>query len=176
MQSKTPAVSGLITADFIGWVRESDSKKHGLGACKFSNGDVYVGEYRDGRYHGRGKYTRPDGAVYEGGWKDGEENGSGKSIFKPSGNTYEGEWKNGQMNGRGTFVYATGGRYVGCYIDGKRDGMGVYYSRDGNYFDGEWKDGMMNGYGTMWHTRPTPLYPTGRADSGMWRDGDFLGR
>ena len=84
------------------------------------------------------------------------------------------------MNGRGTFINATGGRYVGCFIDGKKDenldGIGAYYTRDGNHYDGEWKDNMMNGYGTMWHTRPTPFYPQGRADSGMWRDGEFLGR
>ncbi len=69
-----------------------------------------------------------------------------------------------------------GGRYVGCYRDGKMEGTGAFYFRSGDYYDGEWKDNTMNGYGTMWHTQPTPLHPQGRAESGMWRDGVFLGR
>jgi hypothetical protein len=32
------------------------SLKHGKGEEKFSNGDNYVGEYKDGKHHGWGRY------------------------------------------------------------------------------------------------------------------------
>jgi hypothetical protein len=35
-------------------------------------------------------------------------------------------------------------------------------------YEGEWKDDKMNGQGTMKHA-------DGRRESGMWRDGAFVG-
>ena len=38
----------------------------------YSNGDKFVGEYKDGERNGQGTYTFLDGTVYEGEWKNGE--------------------------------------------------------------------------------------------------------
>ena len=61
------------------------------------------------------------------------------------------------MDGRGTFINATGGIYVGCFIDGKRDGIGAYYTRDGDHYDGEWKDNMMKLRHDVAHSTDTIL-------------------
>jgi len=37
-----------------------------------SNGDKYVGEYKDGERHGQGTYTWSDGSKYVGEYEDGE--------------------------------------------------------------------------------------------------------
>ena len=43
-----------------------------VGDYTWSNGDKYVGEWRDGKYYGQGAFTFADGRVLEGTFKDGE--------------------------------------------------------------------------------------------------------
>ena len=43
-----------------------------FGTYTWSNGEKYVGEWKDNKRHGQGTYTYTDGAVEEGIWKDGE--------------------------------------------------------------------------------------------------------
>lgn len=63
--------------------------KHCLGALKFPNGDVYLGEFRDGKATGRG------------------------TITFASGGKYDGEFRNGVRHGKGTFTIANGESYSG---------------------------------------------------------------
>ena len=34
------------------------------------DGDVYVGDWKDGKAHGYGEYTDADGTIYQGDWLD----------------------------------------------------------------------------------------------------------
>lgn len=55
------------------------------------------------------------------------------------------------VNGQGTFIYY-GGKYVGQWKDGKRNGHGTFttfFPNGGNYV-GRWKDDKANGPGTYW--------------------------
>jgi hypothetical protein len=47
-------------------------KAHGSGEYKYNNGDVYVGEFKEGLYHGEGKKTYANGAIEEGRWIEGK--------------------------------------------------------------------------------------------------------
>ncbi|SVD17076.1 uncharacterized protein METZ01_LOCUS369930, partial [marine metagenome] len=69
----------------------------------FANGDVYVGEWKDGLQNGQGTYTFANGDVYEGEHKDGKQDGQGKKVFG-NGHLYVGEWKDGLQNGQGTYT------------------------------------------------------------------------
>ena len=40
--------------------------------AKFTDGNTYIGEWKDGQFHGKGKLTFPDGSVEIGGWKYGK--------------------------------------------------------------------------------------------------------
>ena len=54
------------------------------GTFTFSDGDKYVGEWKDSKYHGKGTYTVPNGQKYVGEYKDDKRNGKGTATH-PSG-------------------------------------------------------------------------------------------
>jgi hypothetical protein len=67
-----------------------------LNVTTASNGDTYVGEWKNGRPNGEGTYTFADGTKYVGKWKDGKAHGQGTET-SPNGDKYVGEWKNGKL-------------------------------------------------------------------------------
>ena len=59
---------------------------NGQGTYIYTNGDKFVGNWKNGKYHGHGTFTYPDGIMYVGEFKDGLKNGQGtltshKMIF-----------------------------------------------------------------------------------------------
>merc|ERR1740115_515840 len=66
--------------------------------------------------------------------------------------------------GSGTFAWKDGRRYVGNYMNDKKDGNGTFTWPDGREYDGEWKDGKQHGTG---------VFKTAKGDlrSGEWKDG-----
>ena len=61
---------------------------------KFSDGEKYEGEYKDGEYDGQGTLTLLNGDMYEGEFKDGKYDGQGTWTYY-NGDKYVGEWKKG---------------------------------------------------------------------------------
>ena len=45
------------------------------------------------------------------------------------------------MHGQGEFTWPDGKKYVGNYIDDKKEGFGEFWWTDGRKYIGEWKDG-----------------------------------
>ena len=62
---------------------------NGTGTFAFSNGDKYVGEFKDGKMHGKGTLTSPDGEKYVGEFKDNMLEGHG-TLVRPNGIKYVG--------------------------------------------------------------------------------------
>ena len=56
---------------------------------------------QNGIQNGKGTYTWSNGNEYVGEWKDGKEHGQGTYTFTEDRN-YDGEWKNGKYHGQGT--------------------------------------------------------------------------
>ncbi len=55
--------------------------KHGKGTEQYHNGDIYIGNYRDGLPNGFGKYVFADKGVFEGNFINGLKQGKGV-LFK----------------------------------------------------------------------------------------------
>merc|ERR1712100_141177 len=89
----------------------------------YANGNVYVGQMKNGKKHGFGKLTSADGAVYVGDWKDDKRNGKGKMTYA-SGEVYDGDWKDDKRDGKGTNTWADGDVYDGDWKGDNRDGKG----------------------------------------------------
>lgn len=77
---------------------------------------------------------------YVGDCKRGLAHGEGLSKGQ---NNYEGEFKKGLPNGEGTIFFADGGKYIGHWDDGLRDGEGIYsinIEGKDSIVDGIWKN------------------------------------
>ena len=75
--------------------------------------------------HGSGTYTNTLGAIYEGEWRFDMQHGQGTE-----------KW----LNSNSVFT--------GCFVDGLRNGRGVWIHKQKRY-EGGWKNNMMDGEGTM---------------------------
>jgi hypothetical protein len=51
------------------------------------------------------------------------------------------------MHGQGTFVWADGRKYVGAYVNDRKEGHGSFLWTNGKKFEGEWLDGKWHGFG-----------------------------
>merc|ERR1719258_631252 len=100
----------------------------------YTNGDVYVGQMKDGKQHGNGKmvYVEDEddehyaSEVYEGEWKDGNFHGKG-TYTDADGDVYDGDWKDDKRNGKGTNTWASGSVYVGDFKDDYINGKGTLH-------------------------------------------------
>jgi len=103
----------------------------------------------------------------------------------------------GQRNGKGLEVtYPNGDNYKGDFVNGQREGEGLYISKEGHRYEGMWKNDMRHGAGTLtfassggkdgakwagsyegeWHMnkkegRGIFSYPNGDRYEGEWKDG-----
>ena len=164
-----------------------------FGTYTWSDGEKYVGEFKDGNFNGQGVYTHADGKVEEGTWKDDKLNGqgtytwsdgdkyvgefkddkrTGQGTFKwSSGDIYVGQWRDDVKHGQGTYTYGSktawaGDKYVGQHKNGKRNGQGAFFFASGDQYVGEWKDGMFTGQGKK-------TYANGTVEEGIWKDWNF---
>ncbi len=72
--------------------RESFDWDDCQGTYTWTNGDQYVGEWKDGRMHGQGTYTYATGRRYVGEYKNAKKHGQGTFTY-PDGSKAEGIWK-----------------------------------------------------------------------------------
>lgn len=145
---------------FIGEWNENEYRS-GKGEMIWHDGDVYIGEYKDGYRTGKGELNFADGSRYVGEFFESMLSGYGVMTWD-DGSIYKGWWKNGNYHGKGTIEYENGNKYVGFFIDGLEDGYGVYEWPDGEKYEGEWKKGLKEGKGKYTY------------ESGTIYEGDFL--
>ncbi|XP_022748605.1 phosphatidylinositol 4-phosphate 5-kinase 8-like isoform X3 [Durio zibethinus] len=123
----------------------------------FSNGDLYVGDFKEILPHSKGKYTWSDGTVYEGDWEAGK-------MTAPDGSIYEGQWRMNIRHGFGRKKYSNSDVYEGEWKEGVHEGKGRYFWNNGNKYTGNWKRGKMHGRGVM-------EWVNGDQYNGCWLNG-----
>jgi hypothetical protein len=179
-QSKLPACQGRDAAkwsDCFGTVTLTDGdkyigefkdgKENGQGTLTYSYGGKYVGAWKNGEYNGQGTYTHPNGDKYVGGFLNGSRHGKG-TLTDAKGHKLVAEFKNGEPNGQGTFTSVNGSKYVGEFKNGEYNGQGTYTYVLGNRYVGEWKDGKENGRGTFYAINGSVT------SQGIWADGKLV--
>ena len=112
---------------------------NGKGLCKYPNGDVYEGEWKDSKHHGFGIYRFNNGDIYIGQWNEGKRDGTGIYYYKSNNDAYAGEWRDDKRCYNGTFFwYKSGNAYIGQWSDDKISGFGTMYYRNSKCSRGRW--------------------------------------
>ena len=68
-----------------------------------------------------------------------------KKVYKNG--KYEGEYLNGKREGKGIYKYNNGDKYEGEYKNDLKDGNGKYIYKNGDIYTGEYKNGLFDGKG-----------------------------
>lgn len=83
-----------------------------------------------------GTFTYANGDVYVGQWKDGKKHGAGSYSYAKDGTKLVGEWEAGKiLNGK--WILPNGTYYIGAFRYNKPYGRGLWIFRDGNQLVGE---------------------------------------
>eukprot|EP00898_Chlorokybus_atmophyticus_P009134 jgi/Chlat1/9221/Chrsp98S08478 len=143
-------------------------EKKNVQTKKFDNGDVYVGEWKEGKPHGKGKYDWADRSWYDGDWIEGQQYGRGSYAWA-SGAKYEGDWVDGYMQGMGTYIAVDGASYIGSWLKDQKHGLGIKRYSSGDVYEGLWRDDMHEGPGRF-------RWANGNEYSGEWVAGCMSGR
>ena len=139
--------NGEYTGELVDGVRQ------GYGVLRFSNYDMYDGDWEAGKMHGKGKYKFYDpckdeyASVYEGDFNHGVREGKGKMKYSNY-DVYVGTWQNDKRTGNGICWFGNGNVFQGIW---KFDLMvrGVFRKANREIYDGEIKNGTYNGYGKL---------------------------
>ena len=139
-------------------------KEEEIQTIKYSNGNEYIGELRDGMPHGYGELCYKNGERFIGYFEKGKRI-NGLHIFKNR-DFYEGEFKNDEINGYGRYFYALnyGEQYFGDFKNGKFHGDGMYYYANGDFYFGDFKNGRFHGDGMKY------TYKNKSSEYGVWKN------
>ena len=73
-----------------------------------------------------------------------------KCAVLPFGATLQGQVsRGGKFNGYGTLTWRSGAVFMGDFVDGVREGLGIYRTRQGDEYVGGWKGGKKSGWGVL---------------------------
>jgi len=116
-----------------------------IGGNDWCDGDCYNG-------YGVKKWVS-ESKKYSGYWQNGQRVGQGTSEYgkfhsKYAGCKFEGTWENNTWK-YGTFTWGDGTKYVGNFVNDKRNGKGQIYYNDGTIYDGNWVDDIKSGFGKI---------------------------
>ncbi len=98
------------------------------------------GDFKAGHLQGLGS-TTTDGDVYVGNFKDSLRNGEGTHTLS-NGDKFIGEFRDSNYHGRGIYTYANGDKYVGEFKDGKYHGQAIFLFANGIRREGIWENGF----------------------------------
>lgn len=161
-----------------------NGQKHGKGKLYAKNHDlIYEGDFYLNQFHGDGVWHLPNGERYEGKFVQGLQNGIGTLFWGNQNTCYDGAWENGRRSGFGvqyledgimvysgqfkddmfegfgTHHFSSGGKHIGEFRNGMKNGKGTIYDSNNNVkFDGEFKNGEKHGNGILYDETGDIMY------------------
>lgn len=83
---------------------------------------------------------------------------------------FTGNYLDGKKNGEGVFLYPDGSKYEGSWLNDLREGWGTYTYPNGDTYEGEWYQGRRHGQGVYTYKE------TGSRYDGNWFHGRMQDR
>ena len=125
---------GGYTGEFLGW------KKEGIGK-EVEEGEVYIGDWKNGSREGMGFCSYQNQGKYLGGWAGGKRKGLG--IYLNESREMKAVWDDGELNGL-CLVIAGNKRVLGQYERGKL--TDVIKDQDGSLFEMQFEKEQFTGF------------------------------
>ena len=156
---------------YIGEIK--NGLRHGKGKMIYNNGNIYEGNWLNDLFDGKGNYLHKKyGQNISGDW----ENGyliRGQIIFfkgvmgeeKYIGDVVYSFFGYPVPHGTGAYFYMNGDKYVGEFVDYKKEGKGTFTWANGDSYCGYWQDDEYHGKGI--------LNKDGIIKDGYWDKGEF---
>ncbi|XP_063613523.1 alsin-like, partial [Penaeus indicus] len=170
MSSSSSSSSSFVVMQEGMWI---SGKMVGQAVIRYANGDVYVGQVKDGLPSGHGvrktgHFGSQAASVYTGEWSQGVRAGYGVLDDIVRGEKYMGLWQGDLRQGPGMVVTMNGVYYEGSFHSNKLTGPGLVILEDGTQFEGEvGPGGSFAGKGIL-------SYPSGDVVEGSF-SGSFPG-
>lgn len=156
---------------YIGEIK--NGLRHGKGKMTYSNGNIYEGSWINDLFNGKGNYLHKKyGQNISGDWENGylirgqiiffkgvmgEEKYIGEVIYSFFGYPVP--------HGMGAYFYMNGDKYVGEFVDYKKEGKGTFTWANGDSYCGFWQDDEYHGNGI--------LNKDGVIKEGNWINGEL---
>ena len=126
---------------------------------------------------GKGVYKFSNGDIYDGDWKNDVRDAQGTQIYV-NGDIYNGKWKDDMKNGQGTFTYINGDIYTGEFLNDKKNGQGIFTFANTKKVMGIWKDNKLHAEcseGNCINGQGSLTYVNGDIHIGTFVDGKKFG-
>ena len=149
--------------------------ENGFSIKKSSKGVIVVGEYKSDILEGEGRFIDRDGDQCAGIWKEGKMAGEVSCRYK-SGSVFVGDYVNGKKNGGGIFFNGDGSvNKEGVWVKGKfsYDIQTIYHGRENLFSDTvaeNFKDCLVGDCINGWGIK---LAFGGALQKGDWENGEF---
>jgi len=159
--------------------------KNGKGVYLTTDGNKYIGKFKNYKLNGKGKWISRHGDTYQGSFIAGRSEGKGM-LKLSNGESYIGDFVNGKFHGTGKYAFKNGDDYIGGWSYGKMHGEGTYYYSNGTNTK-EFKNGIPHGQGRCefangdiyegeWkrhapHGRGVLTFTSGRKHAAIWEHG-----
>jgi len=139
-----------------------------LGIVNFSSGK-YVGEVKNGKAHGYGRIRFSNGDIYMGQWKNNCMTGMG--FYYKKDNWTLGSFINGKRHGRCATIIKNAHKFdffIGTYSNDMKNGQGAYYWDSEDCYVGNFNNDKLNGVGSMSKFGGDEFY------TGIYQNGLFV--
>ena len=156
---------------YIGEIK--NGLRHGKGKMIYNNGNIYEGNWLNDLFDGKGNYLHKKyGQNTSGDWENGylirgqiiffkgvmgEEKYIGEVIYSFLGYPVP--------HGMGAYFYMNGDKYIGEFVDYKKEGKGTFTWANGDSYCGFWQDDEYHGNGI--------LNKDGVIKEGNWINGEL---
>ena len=156
---------------YIGEIK--NGLRHGKGKMIYNNGNIYEGNWLNDLFDGKGNYLHKKyGQNISGDWENGylirgqiiffkgvmgEEKYIGEVLYSFFGYPVP--------HGMGAYFYMNGDKYVGEFVDYKKEGKGTFTWANGDSYCGFWQDDEYHGNGI--------LNKDGVIKEGNWINGEL---
>jgi len=169
-KNKAKTINYANDDQYLGEIK--NGLRNGKGKMTYSNGNIYSGDWIDDVFHGKGTYLKPNGQSISGDWENGylirgqiiffkgvmgEEKYIGEVVYSFFGYPVP--------HGMGAYFYMNGDKYVGEFVDFKREGKGTFTWANGDSYCGFWQDDEYHGNGI--------LNKDGVIKEGNWINGEL---